>query len=163
MQPRLDRINRLGHNAAKLWQLMQSLKIDFGARLHNGLNTLVGRHGLKLSGGQAQRVMIGAAVAKQPRLMVIDEATSSLDSTTEREVQEGLAEALKEGVTALIVAHRLSTVRNLCDRFVVMRPLEGLQDGESQIEAVASSFEELAKISPTFRQLAEDQGVYIEG
>lgn len=151
----------LHNNAEKLWELMQSLKIDFGARLHQGLNTLVGRHGLKLSGGQAQRVMIGAAVAKQPRLMVIDEATSSLDSTTEREVQEGLAAALKEGVTALIVAHRLSTVRNLCDRFVVMRPLEDLKEGESQIEAVASSFEELVRISSTFRQLATDQGVEV--
>ncbi len=94
--------------------------------------------------------------------MVIDEATSSLDSTTEKEVQEGLAAALNEGVTALIVAHRLSTVRDLCDKFVVMRPLEGLRAGESQIEAMASSFEELAKISPTFRQLAGDQGVKID-
>jgi len=152
----------LDNEASLLWDLMQSLKIDFGTRLQHGLDTLVGRHGLKLSGGQAQRVMIGAAVAKSPRLMVIDEATSSLDSTTEREVQEGLAAALKEGTTALIVAHRLSTVRTLCDRFVVIRPIEMLGEGESQIEAVASSFEELARISPTFRQLAKDQGVFLE-
>jgi ATP-binding cassette subfamily B protein len=145
----------------KLWDLMRSLKIDFGTRLSNGLDTLVGRHGLKLSGGQAQRVMIGAAVAKKPRLMVIDEATSNLDSTTEKEVQEGLSKALEGGVTALIVAHRLSTVRNLCTRFVVLKPIETLSAGERQIEAVAGSFEELYAISPTFRQLADDQGVKI--
>lgn len=147
----------------KLWELMRTLKIDFGRRLTHGLDTLVGHHGLKLSGGQSQRVMIGAAVAKNPRLMVIDEATSSLDSTTEREVQGGLEEALAHGTTALIVAHRLSTVRTLCDRFAVLRPLEELKDGEPQVEAVASSFEELAKCSPTFRRLAKDQGVIVNG
>jgi ABC-type multidrug transport system fused ATPase/permease subunit len=151
----------LADDARELWSLMQSLRIDFGPRLDRGLDTFVGHHGLRLSGGQAQRVMIGAAVAKQPRLMVIDEATSSLDSTTEKEVQEGLASALRQGTTALIVAHRLSTVRHLCDRFVVLRPLESLREGESQIEATASSFEELAALSPTFRRLAHDQGVQV--
>lgn len=154
--------NNLCENASeKLWELMKSLKIDFGKRLTSGLNTLVGRHGLKLSGGQSQRVMIGAAVAKQPRLMVIDEATSSLDSTTEREVQEGLARALAQGTTALIVAHRLSTVRRLCDRFIVLRSIDEASSDENQIEAIAGSFEELWDISPTFRRLAEDQGVNV--
>ncbi len=149
----------LANDATELWELMRSLKIDFGSRLDRGIHTFVGRHGLKLSGGQAQRVMIGAAVAKKPRLMVIDEATSNLDSTTEREVQEGLAAALSQGITALVVTHRLSTVRTLCNRFVVLRPIEDVQDGETQVEAMASSFEELASVSPTFRQLACDQGV----
>jgi ABC-type multidrug transport system fused ATPase/permease subunit len=152
----------LASSASELWKLMESLKINFGTRLSRGIETPVGRHGLKLSGGQAQRVMIGAAVAKQPRFMIIDEATSSLDSTTEKEVQEGLTLALSQGTTALIVAHRLSTVRKLCDRFIVLRPLEGLGEGESQVEAIADSFEELAKMSPTFRQLAADQGVHIQ-
>ena len=150
------------NQSQKLWELMRSLKIDFGKRLTFGLDTLVGRHGLKLSGGQSQRVMIGAAVAKRPRLMVIDEATSNLDSTTEREVQEGLAQALSHGTTALVVAHRLSTVRRMCDRFIVLRPIEEVSSGESQIEAVADSFEDLWKISPTFRKLAEDQGVAVK-
>jgi ABC-type multidrug transport system fused ATPase/permease subunit len=155
------RTRLLTNDACELWELMRALKIDFGPRLDRGLNTLVGHHGLKLSGGQAQRVMIGAAVAKQPRLMVIDEATSSLDSTTEKEVQAGLSEALSQGTTALIVAHRLSTVRNLCNRFIVLKPIEQLTEDENQIEAVAESFEELAKISPTFGQLAHDQGVHV--
>lgn len=146
----------------ELWALMQLLKIDFGERLTEGLETVVGRHGVKLSGGEAQRLMIGAAAIKKPRFMVIDEATSSLDSTTERAVQAGLAEVLREGVGALIVAHRLSTVRYLCDKFVVLRSSDQVRNGDSrQVEAVARSFEELYEISPTFRRLADDQGIVV--
>ena len=93
--------------------------------------------------------------------MIIDEATSSLDSVTEHEVQEALAEALSMGVTALIIAHRLSTVRNVCNRFVVLKSVSEMRDGESQIEAIAESFEELYRISPTFRRLADAQGIHI--
>ncbi|MBI4281020.1 ABC transporter ATP-binding protein [Candidatus Uhrbacteria bacterium] len=144
-----------------LWQMMRLLKIDFSGRLTHGLETLVGRHGIKLSGGQAQRVMIGAAAMKRPRFMIIDEATSHLDSATERMVQKGLAEVLKTDVGALIVAHRLSTVRRLCDKFMVLRGSDEVREGESQIEAEAGSFEELYQISPTFRSLANEQGVIV--
>lgn len=144
-----------------VWQLMRLLKIDFGERLTHGLETLVGRNGIKLSGGQAQRLMIGAAAIKRPRFMIIDEATSHLDSTTERAVQEGLAAILRDGVGALVVAHRLSTVRNLCDKFVVLRNPEEVPPDGSQVEAIAASFEELYASSPTFRQLADDQGIAI--
>lgn len=145
----------------ELWAIMRLLQIDFGERLVNGLDTAVGRNGMKLSGGQAQRLMIGAAAIKKPRFMVIDEATSSLDSTTEKAVQEGLTLVLNENVSALIIAHRLSTVRYLCDRFVVLRDTSSREDGELQVEAVADSFESLYDISPTFRQLADDQGVNV--
>ncbi|MBP6868806.1 MAG: ABC transporter ATP-binding protein [Candidatus Pacebacteria bacterium] len=143
----------------EIWDVMQLLQIDFGARLTDGLETRVGRNGLKLSGGQAQRLMIGAAVIKKPIFMVIDEATSSLDSTTERLVQKGLEAVLSGPVGALIVAHRLSTVRTMCNRFIVLRPHQGR--GIPQIEADASSFEELYKGSETFRRLADDQGIVI--
>lgn len=147
----------------ELWRLMKPLQIDFGERLTDGLDTVVGRNGIKLSGGQAQRLMIGAAIIKNPRLLVIDEATSSLDSSTEKLVQQGLTEVLSGGNTsALIVAHRLSTVRNLCDKFVVLRAVSDLKPGESQVEAIADSFEELYRISPTFRKLADDQEIEIE-
>ncbi|MFH1404834.1 MAG: ABC transporter ATP-binding protein [Patescibacteria group bacterium] len=145
-----------------LWKLMRLLQIDFGPRLAQGLDTRVGRNGIKLSGGEAQRLMIGAAVIGSPHFMIIDEATSSLDSTTEREVQEGLRVVLGEDVGALIITHRLNTVRNLCDRFIVLRSVSNVTNGDPQIEATASSFEELAQISPTFKRLASDQGVVIE-
>jgi ATP-binding cassette subfamily B protein len=142
-----------------LWDVMKRLRIDFGSRLSDGLDTKVGRNGLKLSGGEAQRLLIGAAVIRQPRLMVIDEATSSLDSETEREVQQGLEAVLTEGSSALVIAHRLSTVRRLCTKFVVLRDVDSLAPEDSQIEAVASSFEDLYAISPTFRRLADAQGM----
>lgn len=143
----------------ELWNVMRRLKIDFGSRLTEGLETKVGRSGLKLSGGEAQRLLIGAAVIRRPRLMIIDEATSSLDSTTEREVQAGLEEVLKGDMSALVIAHRLSTVRRLCTKFLVLRPTDQLQEGESQVEATANTFEDLYQVSPTFRHLADDQGL----
>jgi ABC-type multidrug transport system fused ATPase/permease subunit len=141
----------------EIWQVMRELRIDFGERLTLGLDTMVGKDGVKLSGGQAQRLMIGAAVIKQPIFMVIDEATSSLDSSTERLVQDGLKRVLSGPVGAIIVAHRLSTVRTICNRFIVLRPLEEVGPEDSQIEAEAHSFEELYAVSPTFRRLADDQ------
>jgi len=62
---------------------------------------------------------------------------------------------------ALIITHRLSTVRRLCSKFFVLRDCEALAAGESQLEASAASFEELYEVSPTFRMLADDQGVVI--
>ncbi len=144
-----------------VWNLMRELQIDFGKRLNKGLDTQVGRNGLKLSGGQSQRLIIGAAAIKKPRVMFIDEATSSLDSITEREVQLGLAKVLTPDVTAVVIAHRLSTVRHLCNKFIVLKSIEGLGEGESQIEAIAGSFEELLQISPTFRALAFNQELQI--
>ncbi|MSR85395.1 ABC transporter ATP-binding protein [Candidatus Uhrbacteria bacterium] len=145
----------------ELLALVRELRIDFHGRLTKGLDTPVGERGVKLSGGEEQRLSIGAAVIKRPRFMLIDEATSNLDSTTEKEVQLGLARALAGNVSALIIAHRLSTVRKICDKFVVLRRASELVDGQPQVEAIAHSFEELARISPTFRQLAEDQELVI--
>jgi len=145
----------------ELWAIMRKLKIDFGDRLTDGLDTRVGRHGIELSGGEQQRLMIGAAAMRKPVFMVVDEATASLDATTEKAVQKGLEEVLGEHMGALIITHRLSTVRRLCTKFFVLRDSEGLSPGESQLEACATSFEELYEISPTFRTLADDQGVVI--
>jgi ABC-type multidrug transport system fused ATPase/permease subunit len=138
-----------------IWKIMRTLQIDFGDRLINGLDTRIGFNGIKLSGGQNQRLMIGAAALKEPRFMIIDEATSSLDATTERLVQDGLEKVLVN-CGALIVTHRLNTVRRICDRFILLDRVEG---SGGTIHAVADSFEELAEISPAFRRLAEDQGI----
>jgi ATP-binding cassette subfamily B protein len=141
----------------EIWAIMRTLQIDFGDRLVDGLQTRIGFNGIKLSGGQNQRLMIGAAALKQPKFMIIDEATSSLDATTERLVQDGLERVLDQ-CGALIVTHRLNTVRRICDRFILVDRVEG--EG-GRIAAVARSFEELAEVSPTFRSLAMDQGIVL--
>lgn len=82
---------------------------DFIRRLPQGLDTRVGERGLKLSGGEKQRVGVARAVLLDPAILVLDEATSSLDSATEEEVQTALADAAK-GRTTIAVAHRLSTI-----------------------------------------------------
>jgi ATP-binding cassette subfamily B protein len=90
---------------------------DFIARLPDGYATLVGERGIKLSGGERQRVAIARAILANAPLLVLDEATSSLDSVSEALIQDAL-EQLMEGRTTLIVAHRLSTLRAV-DRILV--------------------------------------------
>ena len=91
-------------NAARLAHIH-----DFVQGLPDGYQTIVGERGLKLSGGEKQRVAIARTVLKDPRLLIFDEATSALDSRTESEIQANL-EALSRGRTTLVIAHRLSTV-----------------------------------------------------
>jgi ATP-binding cassette, subfamily B, bacterial MsbA len=91
---------------------------EFVGRLPQGYATLVGERGVKLSGGQRQRIAIARALLKDPAVLILDEATSSLDTESERLIEEAL-EGLLKGRTTLIIAHRLSTVRR-ADRLVVL-------------------------------------------
>ncbi len=101
---------------------------DFICRMPQGYDTVVGERGHTLSGGERQRVSIARAVLHDPRILILDEATSSVDTETERKIQEAL-ERLVEGRTVIAIAHRLSTLRK-ADRLFVMKEGKLVEQGQ---------------------------------
>jgi ATP-binding cassette subfamily B protein len=100
----------LGAGKEAVWNAAVGAKIDgFIQSLPSGLETEVGERGLKLSGGEKQRVAIARAILKAPPILILDEATSSLDTKTEQDINQALDLVLKDR-TAVIIAHRLSTI-----------------------------------------------------
>ncbi len=103
---------------ARLWQALEIAQLkDFIAELPHGLDTVVGRQGVRMSGGQRQRLAIARMIVADPRVVILDEATSALDSDTEHHLHQALG-AFLAGRTTLIIAHRLSAVRQ-ADRILV--------------------------------------------
>ena len=91
---------------------------EFTDRFQDGLDTLIGERGIKLSGGQRQRVAIARAILANPKILILDEATSNLDTESEMFIQESLKQLLK-GRTTFVIAHRLSTIRQ-ADQILVI-------------------------------------------
>jgi ATP-binding cassette, subfamily B, bacterial len=99
----------------------------FITRIHDGYDSLLGEHGSGLSGGERQRVAIARGLLHNPRILILDEATSSVDTIAEREIQKAL-ESLSRGRTTIAIAHRLSTLRN-CDRIIVFEEGQVRENG----------------------------------
>ncbi len=114
---------------------------NFIEKLPNGYNTEIGEKGIKLSGGQKQRISIARAIIKDAPILILDEATSSLDSKAEQEVQKALDQLMKNRTT-IIIAHRLATIKN-ADYIIVLKDGKILEEGQP-------------------KQLYEQDGVYTE-
>jgi ATP-binding cassette subfamily B protein len=117
---------------------------EFVERLPDGYDTVIGERGITLSGGQRQRLAIARAIAVDPRILILDDATASVDATTEAKIRLGLREAMR-GRTTLIIAHRLSTI-SLADEIVVL-------DG-GRI-AARGTHDELLQTSQVYRDIYE--------
>ena len=119
---------------------------EFISQFPNGYDTVVGERGIKLSGGQRQRVSIARAILANPRVLILDEATSSLDSESEQMIQDGLRR-LRSGRTTFVIAHRLSTIRS-ADQILVLEAGEIVERG---------THSELLALNGRYRQLYDKQ------
>jgi len=112
----------------KLLQAVKAAYVDeFTDRFEKGLDTLIGERGVKLSGGQRQRIAIARAILADPKILILDEATSSLDTESEALIQKSLTE-LTKGRTTFVIAHRLSTIRK-ADQILVIENGHILEQG----------------------------------
>jgi ABC-type multidrug transport system fused ATPase/permease subunit len=137
----------------ELWDALERARLGSLVRtLPDGLDTVVGERGYRLSGGERQRLTIARLLMKQPRVVILDEATASLDSTSEAAVQAALGEALA-GRTALVIAHRLSTIR-AADLIAVVEDGRIVEQGtHAELLLAGGRYEELYRT-----QFAEDDG-----
>jgi subfamily B ATP-binding cassette protein MsbA len=119
---------------------------EFVSGFKDGYDTIVGERGVKLSGGQRQRVAIARAVLADPRILILDEATSSLDSESEALIRDGLR-SLRRGRTTFVIAHRLSTIES-ADQILVLEHGEIIERGTHR---------QLIALGGRYRQLYEKQ------
>jgi ABC-type multidrug transport system fused ATPase/permease subunit len=122
---------RFSNPHATLEEIREASRIahadEFIERFEDGYNTIVGERGIKLSGGQRQRIAIARAILANPQILILDEATSSLDSESEALIQDGLR-SLRQGRTTFVIAHRLSTIRS-ADQILVFEHGEIIERG----------------------------------
>jgi ABC-type multidrug transport system fused ATPase/permease subunit len=122
---------------------------EFIVRLPQGYDTIIGERGMTLSGGQRQRLAIARAFVRNAPILVLDEATASLDSQSEAEVQSAI-DLLEENRTVIAVAHRLSTLANM-DHIIVLSKGEIVEQG---------TFDELVRAKGYFAGMAARQGIF---
>jgi len=138
------------HPHASMDQIREAARIahadEFIGEFDDGYDTIVGERGVKLSGGQRQRIAIARAVLADPRILILDEATSSLDSESEAKIQDGLR-TLRQGRTTFVIAHRLSTIRS-ADQILVVEGGEIVERG---------THDELLAKQGRYRQLHDKQ------
>ncbi|WP_435826065.1 ABC transporter ATP-binding protein [Micromonospora taraxaci] len=136
----------------EMWDVLRRARLDELIRsLPDGLDTVVGERGYRLSGGERQRLTIARLLLARPRVVILDEATAHLDSTSEAAVQDALAEALT-GRTSVVIAHRLSTIRS-ADQILVVEDGQIVERGRhSDLLAAGGRYQELYST-----QFAEDQ------
>jgi ABC-type multidrug transport system fused ATPase/permease subunit len=127
----------------ELWEALRRARLgDLIASLPEGLGTVVGERGYRFSGGERQRLTIARLLLAQPRVVILDEATSNLDSTSEQDVQAALSAAL-EGRTAIVIAHRLSTIVQ-ADEILVVEAGQIVERGtHAELLAAGGRYEEL--------------------
>lgn len=141
---------RFSSPSATLEQVQQAARVahcdEFIEQFADGYDTIVGERGVKLSGGQRQRIAIARAILADPRILILDEATSSLDSESEALIRDGL-QALRQGRTTFVIAHRLSTIAS-ADQILVLEAGQVVERGAQ---------DELLALGRRYRQLYDKQ------
>ncbi len=148
--------SRAGRHAREIEAVSRIAHADeFIRGFPDDYDTVVGERGIKLSGGQRQRIAIARAILADPRILILDEATSSLDSESEALIQDGLRR-LREGRTTFVIAHRLSTIRS-ADQILVLEGGEIVEHGtHAQLMVLGGRYRELHD-----RQYAWEQDRFI--